>query len=714
MSRRTKRPTRANPPRSLPARVARVVLLLALVGVAVGGGTLLWLWPRCSGAECPDARSLRTYTPPQASRVFDRNDQLIAHLAPERRIVVPLEQIPAVVAGAFLAVEDKRFFQHRGIDFRRVGGALVRNVRRGRFEQGFSTITMQLARNVFPEHLTRAKTLRRKLWEISIARDIEREFSKDQILELYLNQIYLGEGYYGVEAAAQGYFGKSARELSAPEAALLAALPQAPSFFNPRRNPEAAERRRNLVLALMREETLIADAAWQRAREAPLGIIPPIEARGEAPYLVAAVRREITQLFGAGAETAGLRIHTTLDRPLQRAAEEALRQQIEAVEAGRHGRYRHTSCANGRPAAPADCLQGLFVAMDVRDGDVLALVGGRDFALSQFDRVTQARRQAGSAFKPFVYAAGLAAGIPITTQLVGPGADEFEGGYRPADHVADTLHVDLRDGMRLSSNRAAVVLGQRVGAGRVVQTARLLGLSTPIEEYPSTFLGAADVVPLELVAAYSAFANGGALTQPRLIRRIEDARGRVLWEGRPVRRSVISPEVAYLTNSLMQDVVNRGTGTAVRRAGLPYGVPAAGKTGTTNDAADVWFVGVTPDIAAGVWLGFDRPRRITAGASGGSLAAPVWGRVMASYYRNRPEPSGWYPPESLVTVRIDRETGLRATANCPEEHVVSEYFIQGTEPYEYCYLHPEGIEGWFRRTVRDVGGWIRGGRRGEP
>jgi membrane carboxypeptidase/penicillin-binding protein len=253
-----------------------------------------------------------------------------------------------------------------------------------------------------------------------------------------------------------------------------------------------------------------------------------------------------------------------------------------------------------------------------------------------------------------------------------------------------------------------------VGAGRVVQTARLLGLSTPIEEYPSTFLGAADVVPLELVAAYSAFANGGALTQPRLIRRIEDARGRVLWEGRPVRRSVISPEVAYLTNSLMQDVVNRGTGTAVRPAGLPYGVPAAGKTGTTNDAADVWFVGVTPDIAAGVWLGFDRPRRITAGASGGSLAAPVWGRVMASYYRNRPEPSGWYPPESLVTVRIDRETGLRATANCPEEHVVSEYFIQGTEPYEYCYLHPEGIEGWFRRTVRDVGGWIRGGRRGEP
>jgi membrane carboxypeptidase/penicillin-binding protein len=349
----------------------------------------------------------------------------------------------------------------------------------------------------------------------------------------------------------------------------------------------------------------------------------------------------------------------------------------------------------------------------VHDGDVLALVGGRDFTLSQFDRATQGRRQAGSAFKPFVYAAGLAAGIPITTQLLGPGADEYEGGYRPADHVSDSLFVDMREGMRLSSNRAAVALGERVGAARVVQTARTLGLTTPMQEYPSTFLGAADVVPLELVAAYSAFANEGVLVQPRLIRRVEDAQGRTIWEAPVVRRPVISPEVAFLTTSLLQDVVNRGTGAGVRRAGLGYEVPAAGKTGTTNDAADVWFVGVTPDIAAGVWLGFDKPKRIMSGASGGSLAAPVWGRVAAAYYRNRAAPAGWMAPSTLLAVEVDRESGHLATSNCPGEHRTTEYFLPGTEPHEYCHLHPDGIEGWFRRTVRGVGDWLRlGGRRG--
>lgn len=712
--RKRKRQRRSSaPPRGWVAGLLKLVVLLAVVGVTTAAGALLWFWPRCSGSDCPSVAGLRDYTPPQATRVFDRDDRLLAHLAPERRIVVPLEQIPSVVAGAFLSIEDKRFFEHQGVDYRRVGGSIVRNVRSGSFEQGFSTVTMQLARNVFPEHLTRAKTVRRKLWEVVIAREIEQEFSKAEILEMYLNQIYLGEGLYGVEAAAQGYFGKSARELDATQAALLAALPKAPSFYNPRRNPVPAVRRRNLVLAQMREANVIADAEAERAREAPLGLIPPPEARSEAPYLVAAVRRELLDRFGQGAETAGLRVYTTLDRRLQKNAETALLQQIEAVEAGKLGRFRHASCSGGGTSRPTECLQGLFVAMDTHDGDVLALVGGRNFALSQFDRVTQARRQAGSAFKPFVYATGLAAGITVPTTLIGPGADEYEGGYRPADHVADTLAIDMREGMRLSSNRAAVALGERVGAGRVVQTARTLGLTTPMQEYPSTFLGAADVVPLELVAAYSAFANEGVLVKPRVIRRVEDAEGKLIWESPIVRRSVISPEVAYLTTSLMQDVVNRGTGSAVRRAGLPYTVPAAGKTGTTNDAADVWFIGATPDIVAGVWLGFDKPQRIMHGASGGSLAAPVWGRVMASYYKDHASPPGWAPPATLVAAQIDRETGMLATGNCPTEHLATEYFLPGTEPVEYCPHHPDGIEGWFRRSVRGLGDWLGAGRRNQ-
>jgi penicillin-binding protein 1A len=692
-----------------------VLALFFVVGLLVVGGGLVWLWPRCSGEGCPSVAALRDYEPPQASRVFDAKDQVIAHLAPERRIVVPLEQIPRHVSGAFLAVEDKRFFRHSGVDYRRVVGAAARDLRTLSFDEGFSTLTMQLARNLFPEHLTRAKTLRRKLWEVMLARKIEAAFPKDRILEMYLNQIYLGEGLYGVEAAAQGYFGKSARELDPAEAATLAALPKAPSYYNPRRNPMPAVQRRNLVLRLMAEEGVIERAAAEKAREKPLVLAPPIEALGRAPYFVAAVRRELRERFGADAETAGLKVYTTLDPALQKSAEETLVKQIEAIEQGKLGRWRHAVCA-GKPVAEVDaekCLQGLFVAMDARTGDVRALVGGRDFRLSQFDRVTQAKRQAGSAFKPIVYATGLAQGVPISTILVGPGAEEYEGGYRPADHVSDSVGIDLRERLRASSNRAAVAHGERVGAPQVVQTAKTLGLTTKIQPYPSTFLGAADVIPIELVAAYSAFGNNGVLLHPRLIRRIEDAQGRVLWQEAVQATPVLSPDVAYLTLDLMQDVVNRGTGNAARAAGLPYTVPAAGKTGTTNDAADVWFVGVTPDLVAGVWMGFDQPQRIAVGASGSRYAAPVWGRVMGEYYRSHAAPAAWSRPAELVEVEVDRETGMRATSACPESEVRTELFIPGTEPSEYCNLHPEpGVEGWLRRAVRGIGDWL--GRAAPP
>jgi penicillin-binding protein 1A len=686
-------------------RAIRAALALAGLGVLLAAGTLFWLWPRCSGSDCPSVEALRDYTPPQASRVFDRAGNLLAHLAPERRIVVPLEAMPGRLTGAFLAVEDRRFFRHDGIDVVRVGGALARNVQRRRWDQGFSTITMQLTRNVFPAHLSREKTVRRKLWEVVLAREIEQAFAKDEILEMYLNQIYLGEGYYGVEAAAQGYFGRAARDLTLAESATLAALPRSPNHYNPRRNPVGAVQRRNLVLRLMADAGVVPEAEAASAREARLVLAPPLEARGEAPYFLAAVRRELRERFGPEAESAGLRVHTTLDLELQRAAEAAMRAQLEAVEAGRLGRYGGPACGDGAVVEdPERCLQGMFVAMQPRNGDVLALVGGRDFRLSQFDRATQARRQAGSAFKPFVFAAALQAGLPITTHLVGPGAADYEGGYRPADHVSDTTFLDMREALRLSSNRAAVALGERIGVGRVVQVSRALGFSTPIHDYPSTVLGASDVIPIEMVAAFTAFANGGTAVMPRFIRRVENGSGQLLWEVPLRQRHALPASVAYLTLSMMEDVVNSGTGTGVRAAGLPYSVPAAGKTGTTNEAADVWFVGVTPELAAGVWFGFDRPRRIMVGASGGRLAAPVWGRVMADYYRGRAHPAAWPVPADLIRVQIDPATGGRATANCPPEGLVSEWFIPGTEPREGCSLHPDGgFDGWFRRAVRGLG-----------
>lgn len=409
----------------------------------------------------------------------------------------------------------------------------------------------------------------------------------------------------------------------------------------------------------------------------------------------------------------GLRVYTTLDPRMQATAERELKAQIRGVEAGKFGRFRQRACPAGAKGEGANCLQGLFVAMDARTGDVLALVGGRDFAQSQFDRVTQAKRQAGSAFKPFLYATAIARGIPTSTPLVGPGAqqDTFYSVYNPRDAVSDTLTLDLHDGLRLSSNRAAVELGERVGVANVVRTAHDLGLTTPIEEYPSTFLGAADVIPLEMVAAYSPFATGGTLVRPRMIVRVEDARGRVVWSAPVRRRSVLPSGVAFLTTRLMEEVVDRGTGSGVRAAGLPYTIPAAGKTGTTNDAADVWFVGVTPDVVAGVWLGFDRPQRILSGASGGGLAAPVWGRVIADHYTRHPAPARWSPPLDVVPVEIDRQSGKLATESCPGEQVASDYFLVGTEPTESCPIHPDnGFEGWMQRMARGLGDWLGGGR----
>lgn len=695
----------------------RILGILCLVGLAAGAAGLAYLWPRCTGAGCPSVATLRDYTPPQASRIFDGKRQLVAHLAPERRIVVPIERIPAHVSGAFLAVEDKRFYRHDGIDYRRFFGALARDIKDLSWSQGFSTVTMQLARNVFPQHLKREKTLKRKAWEVVLARQIEDAFSKDEILEMYLNQIYLGGGMHGVEAAAQGYFGKPATRLTNAEAATLASIPRNPSHYDPRRNPAAVIQRRNLVLQLMENSGVIDAAAAADAREASLGLAPPAEARGRAPYFVAAVRRELRERFGTDADQMGLRVYTSLDMDLQRSAEQALVAQIRAVERGAHGRFRGASCGGGAAANPDRCLQGLFVALDANDGDVLALVGGRDYALSQFDRATQAKRQAGSAFKPIVYSAALARGIPITEPLIGPGvsggaADSL--GYYPADHVSDTVTMDMRGSLRTSSNRAAVVLGTRVGANNVVAQARELGITTPVKAYPSTFLGAADVIPIELVAAYAPFANGGMGVKPRLIRRVEDANGRVVWEAPRERRYVMSPSVAFLTTSLMRDVVDRGTGAGVRQAGLPWSIPAAGKTGTTNEAADVWFVGATPDVVAGVWLGFDRPQRILANASGGGLAAPVWGRVMTSYYQSHTTPAAWNPPADLVSVTVDGHTGRLATATCPGGDVHTEYFIAGTEPTEYCPLHPEGVGGWFGRTLRGIGDWLGGAEATPP
>lgn len=683
-----------------------VIIIAALILPTVVAVPLL----TGAGMDCPPVEALRDYRPPEASHIYAADGSLIASLSPQRRTVVDLDEVSPLLRDGAVAVEDRRFWSHGGVDLRGVARALWRDLTSLSLREGFSTIPMQLVRNVFPEQLPRAKKLGRKVCEVRMAGQIEREFEKEQILALYLNQIYLGSGLYGVEAAAQGYFGKSAAEVDAAEAALLVGLLQSPEGYNPRRHPLRAVQRRNVVLDVMAREGVITAEVAERSKAQPLRLAPPPEAAGTAPYVIASVRRELRERFGPDADIQGLHVHTGIDPELQRAAHETLLEQIERIEAGQYGRYPHPRPDDGAQMEEGEdppFLQGMVVALDPETGEIRALVGGRDFALSQFDRALQARRQPGSAFKPLVYAAAIERRLPLTTRVeTSPVvvADAGQPVWRPGDHLPASIEsLTLREALAVSSNNAAVRVGQWVGPHGVAELARRMGLSTPIPPYPSVFLGAAEVVPAELVAAYAAFGNGGYAVEPRLITRVEDREGNILWQAPSGRRRAIDEGTAFLTLSMLRDVVDSGTGVGVRSAG--FHLPAAGKTGTTNESRDTWFIGLTPDLVAGVWIGFDQPTRILPNASGGSLAAPVWGRLMTRAYADRPAPAPWRAPPTVVSATIDRNSGALATGNCPEEDLTTEYFLPGTAPDQRCSLHPEsGLERVLDRVWRGLRG----------
>jgi penicillin-binding protein 1A len=682
------------------------LMLAAVAVVAVAAIAVSVMFFRYTSAECPPVSALQNYRPPEATRLFAVDGSRLADLSIERRVVVDLDEVPPVLSNGFVAVEDRRFWQHDGIDFRGAGRAVWVNVRTLSLREGFSTITMQLPRNVLPRELPRSDRRRRKLCELRLAGQIERAMPKRDVLRLYINQVYLGDGRYGVEEAARGYFGKQARRLTTAEAALLIGLVKNPEGYNPRENPARAILRRNVVLGVLAREGVITPAEAARAQAEPLQLAPALESAGPAPYYVAAVRRELRERFGSDADIRGLRVHTGLDPVVQQAAREALVEQIRRIEGGAYGRWRHPVAPAGEriPAAEgtgSPYLQGVVVVLDVRTGAVRALVGGRDFTHSSYDRALLARRQPGSTFKPFVFAAAFQHGVSAAERVeTTPVAIAQTGAaWRPDDLVPDSVtSLTVRDALALSSNNAAVRLGERVGAQRVAEMARTLGITTPVPAYPSIHLGAAEVIPAELAAAYATLGNGGFAVRPTLITHVEDARGNVVWRAPAQPPHVLDSGVAFLTTNLMEDVVDRGTGSAVRREG--FWLPAAGKTGTTNDAKDVWFVGMTPDLAAAVWLGFDQPKQILPNAFGGNLAAPIWARAMKAAYATRPAPAAWTAPSSLVTVAVDGRTGALASDRCPPEDVHIEYFVPGTEPAEYCPVHAPESRSFFDRLFR--------------
>ncbi len=676
-------------------RLSRGLGVALAFTAAFGMGFLYASWALvCRAGACPSVDVLDEYQPRQTSKLYAADGRFIAELGLERRTLLKLDQIPPIVRNAFITVEDKRFYSHKGVDFMRVPGALLADIRRRSFAEGFSTITMQLARNIFPERLTREKSLVRKLKEAKVARAIEAKYPKDKILELYLNQIALGNQSFGVETAAQRYFGKSARDLNIAEAATLAGLPKAPERYNPRRSPDRAIQRRNTVIELMRNNNVISDADASLAKAYPLQLARRSEAGDVAPYFVEWVRQQLEQQFGQRLYEQGLKVYTTLDVDLQSAAERALENQLRAVESGRYGPYKHqtfeaylarASSRAGEPAAPnSPYLQGAFIAMDPRTGAVRALVGGRDFDDSKFNRAVQALRQPGSTFKPIVYADAVQNGrppsyivddSPVSVPQAGGGVwtpQNYDGKFEGP--------MPMRRGLYQSRNIVAIKVGMELGEQSVIDMARKFGITTPIPPYPSIHIGAADVYPIEMVAAYSAFATLGTRAAPMAITKVENAKGDVLWEPAPVRSPVMSPEEAWIMVSMMKDVVQRGT--AAGSVGAQFHLPAGGKTGTTNDGTDVWFIGYTPDLVAGLWMGLDKPKTIKGNAQGGILAAPAWTAFMNEVYRRKPAPPDWPRPEGIVVRQIDPVSGMLAGPGCSGS--VTEFFIIGTDPTQPC------------------------------
>ena len=539
-------------------RFTRTFLLTLSFLIAFGVGFAYASWALvCRAGRCPSAAALADYEPRQTSKLYAADGRFIAELGLERRTLVKIDDIPPLVRQAFVTTEDKRFYQHSGIDWYRVPGALLADLRNRSFSEGFSTITMQLARNIFPERISREKTLVRKLKEAKVARAIEEKYPKDKILELYLNQIYLGNGAYGVESAAERYFGKSVKDLNLPEAAMLAALPKGPERYNPRMFKDRAIQRRNTVIGLMRDAGEISAAEASEAQAYPLRLATRVDAGETAPYFVEWIRQQLDDKFGKQLYEQGLKVYTTLDLDLQSAAERAMERQLRAIEAGRYGVYPHRSYeqymarSSGNDDDNNDVspyLQGAFVAMDPSTGAVRALVGGRDFDDSKFNRAVQSVRQPGSTFKPIVYADAIQNGRPLSyllddsplTVQVGP-----NNTWTPKNYEGDFEgKIPLRRALYQSRNVPTIRLGLELGTQSVIDEARKFGITTPIPGYPSIIIGAADVYPIEMVAAYTAFATLGTRAEPIAITKVEDQNGNVLWEPQPVTVPVLSPEEA--------------------------------------------------------------------------------------------------------------------------------------------------------------------------
>jgi penicillin-binding protein 1B len=607
-------------------------------------------------------------------------EQIGAYYGPdhEQRELVRLADVPEHLVQAILAVEDQRFESHPGIDLRRIAGALLANLRAGGIRQGGSTLTQQLVKNFF---LTPERTLRRKVQEAAMALIVEARYEKSEILQAYLNEIYLGQrgstAVHGVGEAAHVYFGKSASDLDAAESALLAAIIQSPNGLSPYRDPERARKRRNLVLELMLEQGRLDAQAAAEAAAQPIALAALTPDPGDARYFLDLLRRQLSAVYTPELLVSeGLRVYSTLDRRTQRLAAIALAEGIARLE---------KDFPRLAVAEPAKALQGCMVAVRPQTGEILALVGGRDYRVSQFDRCTQARRQTGSVFKPFVYVAALEPreGGPTVTLASSVDDSPLElrtpAGLWAPQNFDKVFHgtVPVREALERSFNVATARLAQQVGIPRVIDVARRLGVSSPLPAVPSLALGTAELSPVEIARAYATLANGGVRPELQAIEDLVDSQGGTL-ERRKLRfERVLDPGTAFLATSLLEGVAERGTASAVRATGLSG--PIAAKTGTTDGEHDLWFVGYTPEVVAVVWIGFDEPRSLGVPSSVGAL--PIWRRFVGDLSGGRVR-GAFLRPAQVEVVDVEPTSGALALYGCPERR--PEYFLEGTRPDATC------------------------------
>ena len=592
-------------------------------------------------------------------KVFDSQGRFVGRLLPEKRYWVSIDRIPSFLQKALVAIEDARFYEHKGIDIRGIARALVKDMVKGKMAEGGSTITQQLIKN---KHFSGEKTIQRKFKESLLAMEYERKYTKKQILEMYFNEVYFGNGAWGIAQAAHLFFDKNPEELTETECSLLAGVPKAPGRFNPLGEPAKIRDRRNLVLRRMVKLKMISSRKEEILKTHPIFVIKP----GEAPYYLAHLRNKLIERYGPEIiEQGGLEVTTSMDLTLQRLAEKVLRQGVTRI---------------------SPQLQGALLCLDLNTGDVLAAVGGVDFKQGPYNRVFYAKRQPGSAIKPLIYAAALEQGFTPsslwndTPVIYHWGSNEV---WKPLNYEKKLYgELSLRQALAYSNNIITVKLLETIGVPYFVQFAGLLGLSLRSPNDLSLALGTEEVTLNDLLLAYTPLANSGLRSEPRTIVRIYDRNQNTWTENPPIVIPVLSPATAFVTTQMLKDVMIYGTAKSIHNFSQKR--PAAGKTGTTDDYRDAWFIGYTPEVITGVWVGYDKPKPGGKGFTGGAICAPIWAQFMQSVLADKPV-MDFLRPDKAISALIDPKTGYLATPDCPIKQ--EEFYVAGTEPTGYCPKH---------------------------